>query len=182
MSVGTATREQLEHLQLDGTMRWRPEERAWTADPDGVVRALTGDGFHEYKRELARNRETHAVTGGMWEGLDPVTGSVATVIWIAHDADHGAHVFIEMDGHPVEGSAWADVDDAVLTALAAGGGRLTLEQIAAHVGMSEDAVRSVVGMLAERGHVRIVAVELITAGHPTKVEPHEPRKSREEVA
>jgi DNA-binding transcriptional regulator LsrR (DeoR family) len=38
---------------------------------------------------------------------------------------------------------------------------LTPAQIAEHVGMSEGAVQSVVSMLAERGKVRIAAVELV---------------------
>ena len=55
---------------------------------------------------------------------------------------------------------WGDVDAAVLNALEAAGGRLTLAEIASRAGMSEDAVRSVIAMLAEQGLVRIAAVEL----------------------
>jgi DNA-binding IclR family transcriptional regulator len=57
-------------------------------------------------------------------------------------------------------SWWGDVDAAVLSALEAAGGRLTLAEIANRAGMSEDAVRSVIAMLAEQGLVRIAAVEL----------------------
>jgi DNA-binding Lrp family transcriptional regulator len=55
---------------------------------------------------------------------------------------------------------WDDVDEATLDALAAAGGRLTLSELAHGLGMSEEAVRSVVAMLAEQGRVRIAAVEL----------------------
>ena len=55
---------------------------------------------------------------------------------------------------------WDDVDDAILNALAAAGGSVTLADLAGRLGMSEDATRSVVAMLAERSAVRIVAVEL----------------------
>jgi hypothetical protein len=55
---------------------------------------------------------------------------------------------------------WEAIDDAVLGALAEAHGRLTLVEIATRVGISDDAARSVVAMLAERGKVRIVAVEL----------------------
>lgn len=89
--------------------------------------------------------------GGMWQELDPGTGAVATVIWVMHATRPETHVFVEIDGRPVEGSAWAEIDEAVLEALATGGGRLTLDQIGERVGMSGDAVRSVVSMLAERG-------------------------------
>jgi DNA-binding Lrp family transcriptional regulator len=57
-------------------------------------------------------------------------------------------------------SWWRDVDDATLNVLAAAGGKLTLAELAGRLGMSEDAVRSIVTMLAEQGCVRITAVEL----------------------
>jgi DNA-binding Lrp family transcriptional regulator len=57
-------------------------------------------------------------------------------------------------------SWWAAIDASVLTALAEARGCLTLAEIAQRVGVSEDAARSVVTMLAEAGKVRIVAVEL----------------------
>jgi len=57
-------------------------------------------------------------------------------------------------------SWWHDVDDATLNVLAAAGGKLTLAELAGRLGMSEDAVRSIVTMLAEQGCVRITAVEL----------------------
>jgi len=57
---------------------------------------------------------------------------------------------------------WDAIDASVLDVLAAAGGRLTVREIAAKVGMSEDAARSVVTMLAERGKVRIAAVEVRT--------------------
>jgi hypothetical protein len=150
--------QHLNELERQGLMSWRVEEHAWVADPDRVVRALTDDGFHEYKREIAKDNRTHAASGGMWQGLDPRTGVVATVIW--HATPHEARVFIEIDGRPFEGNAWAEIDDAVLGVLAECGGRLTPGQIATRVGMSEDAVRSVVSMLAEQGKVRIAVVEL----------------------
>jgi hypothetical protein len=55
---------------------------------------------------------------------------------------------------------WSELDEAALGALAAAGGRLTLAELASCLAMSEDATRSVVAMLAERGHVRIATVEL----------------------
>jgi hypothetical protein len=63
------------------------------------------------------------------------------------------------DPEPLE-AWWGAIDDAVLGALAEARGRLTLVEIAVRVGISEDAARSVVAMLAEQGKVRIAAVEL----------------------
>lgn len=151
-------------LERNGTIRWRAEHQAWVADPECVVQTLTDEGFAEYRREIATSGRAHVTSGGMWQGLDPRTGVVATVIWAAHTTGPGSHVFIEIDGRAVEGSAWSEIDAAILEVLAAGGGRLTAAQIAEQVGMSEGAVQSVVSMLAERGKVRIVAVELVAHG------------------
>jgi len=148
----------LNELERHGVIRWRLEEHAWIADPDRVVWALTEAGFTEYKREIAKDNRSHVTSGGMWQGLDTRTGVVATVIW--HASPEEGHVFIEIDGKPFEGNAWAEVDDAVLAVLAESGGRLTPAQIAERIGMSEDSVRSIVAMLAEQGKVRVAMVEL----------------------
>lgn len=152
--------QQIDELEHGGAMRWRAEDGAWVADPEHVMQALTNEGFQEYRREIAKCGRGRAASGGMWQGLDPRTGIVATVIWVRHSTPQETHVFIEIDGRPVEGSAWAEIDGAVLNALADGGGRLTPGQIAKEVGMSENTVRWIVSMLAERGKVRIAAVEL----------------------
>jgi hypothetical protein len=150
----------IDELEHQGTMRWRAEDRAWVAEPEHVVRALVSEGYQEYRREIAKGGRAGAASGGMWQGLDSRTGSVATVIWARQASPEESHVFIEIDGRPVEGSAWTEIDAAVLGVLTDGGGRLTPAEIAAKVGMSEDAVRSIVSMLAEQGKVRIAAVEL----------------------
>ena len=157
----------LGELERNGTMCWRAEDHAWIADPDDVARALTDDGFHEYRREIARRARTPASSsgidssGGMWQGLDRRNGAIATVIWVTHPTPAQSHVFIEIEGRQVEGSAWDEIDHAVIGCLVAGGGTLTIAQIADHVGMSESAVQSVVSMLAEQGRVRIATVELV---------------------
>jgi predicted ArsR family transcriptional regulator len=76
-------------------------------------------------------------------------------------------------------SWWAALDAAVLTALAEARGRLTPREIADHVGISEDAARSVVSMLAERGQVRIAAVELPSRRLLAAV-PLRPRRERKD--
>jgi hypothetical protein len=150
----------LDDLQQDGTLRWRAEDQAWIADPEHVVKALTNEGFDEYRREVASAGRARAA-GGMWQGLDRRTGVVATVIWVARAAPQPSQVFIEIDGRRVEGSAWAEIDADVLDTLAAAREPMTLAEIARRVAMSEDAVRSIVSMLAEQGQIRIVAVELL---------------------
>jgi hypothetical protein len=160
----------LGELERTGMMCWRAEDHAWIADVEDVVRALTDEGFHEYRREIARRGRSSAVSsgiessGGMWQGLDRSSGAIASVIWVTHGAPTQSHVFIEIDGYQVEGSAWDEIDHAVIDCLAAGGGTLTIAQIAKQVGMSEGAVQSVVSMLAQQGTVRIAAVELVHLG------------------
>src|SRR6266550_1138129 len=122
--------QQIDDLEHAGTIRWRMEDGAWIADPAHVVQALTNEGFQEYRHEIAKCGRNRSATGGMWQGLDPRSGVVATVIWVRHAAPKETHVFIEIDGRPVEGSAWAEIDGAVLNALAEGGGRMTLGRIA----------------------------------------------------
>ena len=166
--------QQLDDLEQRGAMSWRAEDQAWIADPEDVAQALVSGGFQEFRREVAKGCRGHATSGGMWQGLDQRTGSVATVIWVAHGPPPETHVFIEIDGRPIEGNAWAEIDAVVLRALAAAGGRSTLAQIAKRVGMSEGAVQSVVSMLAEHGKVRIAAVELAQDAAPAEAPPRRP--------
>jgi hypothetical protein len=98
--------EHLSMLERRGAMWWRPDERAWTADPAEVVKALTEDGFREYTRHVARGGRTRVARGGRWQGLDPRTGTVACVIWVMHTMPPDVHVFIEVEGRWVEGAAF----------------------------------------------------------------------------
>jgi predicted transcriptional regulator len=56
---------------------------------------------------------------------------------------------------------WGQLDADVLRCLAERQGGMTPAEIGRNVGMSEQAVSSIIGMLAERGRVRIVSVEPI---------------------
>ena len=152
--------QHFDDLERSGTMCWRAEDQAWIVDPENVLTALVNGGFAEYRREIAKSGRERPTSGGLWQGLDQRTGVIATVIWVTHAPPSQSHVFIEIDGRPVEGSAWTEIDAAVLNTLSAAGGRLTLAQIAARVGMSEGAVQSIVSMLAGHGKLRIAAVEL----------------------
>jgi hypothetical protein len=158
----------LTNLQQQGAMRWQADEQAWVARPEEVVRALVEEGFQEYKRETATDRRGERPAGGMWQGLDPRTGTVATAIWVTRTTQHDGRVFIEIAGLPVEaddqgapmtGTWWTGMEGAVLACLARAG-RLTPAEIGYQVGMSEEAVRSILAMLAEQGKIRIAAVEL----------------------
>lgn len=86
----------LRQLTEQGRMRWSEARRAWLAEPEDVVSALCRDGFEECKREAAR-------IGGVWQGLDARTGSVASAVWVRAAESDGPMVFIDINGHAVKG-------------------------------------------------------------------------------
>src|SRR3989449_6084410 len=46
------------------------------------MEALWNDGFEGCKREMTTNRRDWQPPGGMWQGVDPRTRSVASAIWV----------------------------------------------------------------------------------------------------
>lgn len=89
----------LDTMKREGRLRWGPDERAWIARPDEIVEALSHEGFAEYKREIARTGRS--ARGGVWQGIDTRTGSVASAIWVNRSPETDALVFIDIDGHPL---------------------------------------------------------------------------------
>lgn len=77
-------------------MTWSDQARGWLAEPDEVVNALSDQGFQECKREIARNRRDHRPAGGVWQGINPRTGSVASAIWVGRTEPFLAMVFIDI--------------------------------------------------------------------------------------
>ena len=95
----------LDGLRERGGMTWVDEARAWMARPDDVVDALVHQGFQECKREATRIPRDGHPTGGVWQGLDARTGSVASAVWVRRgDRDL---VFIDIDGEGVTGGSRA---------------------------------------------------------------------------
>lgn len=92
----------LEALRAQVRMTWSTAERGWAAPPEDVVIALTHDGFQECKREMTTSRRDRRPAGGVWEGLDARTGSVASVIWVNCQASPEAIIFIAVDGESLE--------------------------------------------------------------------------------
>jgi hypothetical protein len=91
----------LNELREQGRLTWAKPEREWQAAPDEVLKALVGDGFDECKREITTSRRDCRPAGGVWQGVDTRTGSVASVIWVARPAPQAAMVFIEIDGESI---------------------------------------------------------------------------------
>jgi len=79
------------------------DENGWIGHADAILDALSRHGYQEYKREVARSHRDRQPTGGVWQGLDIETGSVASVIWIRRGITDDATVFIDIDGEPVVG-------------------------------------------------------------------------------
>ncbi len=92
----------LQELCEQGRMAWAERERGWLAEPEQVLTALLNEGFQECERAVARNRRDRCLVGGMWEGLNPRTGSVASAIWVNQRGARPATVFIAIDGELLE--------------------------------------------------------------------------------
>ena len=92
----------LAELHDQGRMTWTEREQGWVAAPDEVLKALAGGGFEEYKRETTTSRRDLRPAGGVWQGVNPATGSVASAIWVARATQRHAVVFIEIDGELVK--------------------------------------------------------------------------------
>lgn len=88
----------LDGLRARGKMTWTESEHGWVAAPDEVMTALSHDGFEECKRELTTSRRDLRPAGGVWQGVNPRTGSVASAIWVTRPALPEAIVFIDIDG------------------------------------------------------------------------------------
>jgi hypothetical protein len=93
--------DRLNELRAYGRMQWLDGAQGWRAEPDDVVDALAAQGFQECKREIARVPRG-ATTGGVWQGVDPRTGAVASTIWIREPRTNSPVVFITIDGHPIQ--------------------------------------------------------------------------------
>jgi hypothetical protein len=90
-------------LREQRRMTWIEQEHGWDATPEEIVTALSSDGFEECKREMTTSRRDRRSAGGLWQGVDPRTGSVASAIWVTRAAGRQALVFIEVDGESLAG-------------------------------------------------------------------------------
>jgi hypothetical protein len=89
-------------LRDQGRITWMEEEHGWVAAPEDIVDALSNDGFEECKRETTPSRRDLQPAGGVWQGVNTRTGSVASAIWVKQPPRAGAIVFITIDGKPVK--------------------------------------------------------------------------------
>jgi hypothetical protein len=87
-----------DELREQRRMTWSDQEHGWVAAPEEILSTLSDNGFAECKRAMTTSRRDGRPAGGLWQGVDPRTGSVASAIWVTRAAWHHAIVFIEVDG------------------------------------------------------------------------------------
>jgi len=92
----------LGELNHRGRLIWTEREQGWLAVPDEVMAALTRDGFEQCKREVTTSRRDLQPAGGLWQGVNRSTGSVASAIWIARPSQRRALILIEIDGELID--------------------------------------------------------------------------------
>ena len=92
----------LVELHAHGRMTWTARERGWVVVPDEVVNAFVRGGFEECKRATTTSRRDRRPAGGLWQGVNRATGSVAAAIWLARTIEDRALVFIEIDGDALD--------------------------------------------------------------------------------
>src|ERR1043166_2746143 len=92
----------LVNLLDQARMTWTEHEHGWVAIPEDVLEALARGGFHECKREMTSSRRDLRPAGGVWQGVNRITGSVASAIWVARATQRQALIFIEIDGETID--------------------------------------------------------------------------------
>jgi len=90
-------------LRERARMTWIEQEHGWVAAPEEIVKALAKDGFEECKRETTTSRRDLRPAGGVWQGVNPRTGSVASAIWVTRPSWDQAIVFVSIDGESLKG-------------------------------------------------------------------------------
>ncbi|OGL14108.1 MAG: hypothetical protein A3K12_13795 [Candidatus Rokubacteria bacterium RIFCSPLOWO2_12_FULL_71_19] len=93
----------LNTLREQGRMIWSGEASGWVAAPEDIVDALSNDGFAECKRAMTTSRRDIRPAGGLWQGLNTRTGSVASAIWVNRPVWPEAIMFLTVDGESLTG-------------------------------------------------------------------------------
>ena len=77
-------------LRERARMTWIEQEHGWVAAPEEIVKAFSKDGFEECNRETTTSRRDWQPPGGVWQGVDTRTGSVASATWVNRPPWHQA--------------------------------------------------------------------------------------------
>lgn len=91
----------LKALRERGQMTWSRQGDGWIGTPKEIFLALGADGFQECKNEMTTSRRDCRPVGGVWQGINPQTKSVASLIWVSRLASQLAMLFLEIDGETI---------------------------------------------------------------------------------
>jgi hypothetical protein len=91
----------IEQLRGRNKMTWIEEAQGWLAAPEDIFDALANEGFVECKRATTTSRRDLRPTGGVWQGVNRSTGSVASTIWVDRPSRPETIVFVTIDGEAV---------------------------------------------------------------------------------
>ncbi len=91
----------LNDLREQGRVTWGEGEHVWVGMPEDILDALAKDGFDQCKREMTTSHRDCRPAGGVWQGVNPRTGSVASAIWVTRPAPLKAMMFIQINGESV---------------------------------------------------------------------------------
>ncbi len=91
---------ELNDLREQKHLTWSEQEAGWIGTPAAILDALVRDGYEECQRETTTSHRDGRPAGGLWRGVNPRTGSVASAIWVTRPAA-AALVFIQIDGELV---------------------------------------------------------------------------------
>src|SRR2546427_11143256 len=83
-------------LREHSRITWIEQEHGWIAAPEDIVNVLANEGFEECKRETTTSRRDRQPTGGLWQGVNTLTGSVASAIWVTRPVWQSRVVVIEV--------------------------------------------------------------------------------------
>jgi hypothetical protein len=115
-------------LREHSRITWIEQEHGWAATPEEIVTVLSNEGFEECKREQTTSRPNRRPAGGLWQGVNPRTGSVASAIWVNRPAWPHDIVFIEVDGESLAGGEDGCGDHGLNPSLQEGRGRVPTDQ------------------------------------------------------
>lgn len=91
----------LSDLRERGRMTWSEDEQGWVGVPEEILDALANDGFDQCKRETTTSHRDCRPAGGVWQGVNPRTGSVASAIWVTRPVPQKAMLFIQVNGEAI---------------------------------------------------------------------------------
>lgn len=70
----------------------------WRFVVSGCPRAPGNGDVFSHRGSCVASRRDLRPAGGVWQGVNPRSGSVASVIWVTRPTGHQAIVFIDVDG------------------------------------------------------------------------------------